>query len=311
MITRHRFLASTLAIASVAPTLVVAQSLVPLRIGSAASETFGEAYFTQAGGFFKAAGIEPTITSFANGAATAAALAGGSIDVGIGEATELANGIARGLPFGIFAGCALYTSAAPTTLLVVANTSNISGPKDFEWQTIAVPSLVSLSCTAVKAWLVQGGADLNSVRFVELTIAQMGVAVAHGTVAGAHIGEPALSAASDVKGIAKPYDAVGKQFLISDWFSTRDWLAKNAPLAKRLVDAIYASARWSNDHHDLTAPVLAQVAKLELERVKAMRRTRFATTLTAGLVQPVLDAAATYKALVRPMKAEELIVTVG
>lgn len=306
---RARLIALGAAVCGAAPTALAAQAEV-LRIGAGTTETFGEAYFALENGAFKDAGFDVAVQPFPNGATTAAAAAGGAIDVGIGEATELANGVARGLPFAAFAGAALYTSDAPTTLLCVAKTSAIASPPDLEGRIVAVPALVSLSSTAVKAWLVQGGADLAKVKFVELPIPQMGPAIVRGTIAAAHIGEPSLSAAVDIKPIAKPYDAVGNQFLISDWFTTRDWLARNRAAARRLTDAIYQTARWANDHHDLSAPIIARVAKLDPDRVRSMRRTRFATALDANLVQPVLDAAALYKALVRPMRAEELIVKV-
>ena len=82
---------------------------------------------------------------------------------------------------------------------------------------------------AVKAWLAKNGADVTRVNFIEMPTAAMVAAVERGTVAGAHFGEPFLSASGNaVKRVAAPYDAVGKSFLISDWFATRTWLSANA-----------------------------------------------------------------------------------
>lgn len=281
---------------------------VPLRAGAVAADTFGEAYYAADMGFFKAAGFDAEVTTFPNGAAMAAACAGGSIDVGAGEATELANGIARGLPFLIIAGGALYSSDAPTTLLCVQKTGPYRQAKDLEGQAIAVISLVSLNATAVKAWLVQNGADLGRVRFIELPPAEMPGALARGVVAAANFGEPVLTAAAaDILPIGKPYDAVAKQFLISDWFTTRDWLARNPDAARRLVAVIYQTARWANEHRDLSAALLAKYTKMDLDRIRGMRRTAFATSLDRRLIQPVLDVAARYKQLPREFNADELI----
>ena len=284
---------------------------VKIRIGSSRTDAFGAGFYAVDGGFFKAAGIDVEILTFSNGAAVAAACAGGSLDIGVGEVTELANGVAHGLPFALIAGAGLFATDAPTTMLCVAKDSPIKRPHDLEGKTIAVPVLVSLSAISVKVWLVKNGVDLNKVHFTEITTAAMPAAVQHGTVDAAHIGEPGLSIGrADIRPIATPYSSISKQFLISDWFTTRDWIAKNPELAKRVVSVAYQTAHWANAHQDLTAPIIAKYAGLDLATVHAMRRTRFASTLDAGLVQPVLDAAAQYGGLVRPMKADELIVKV-
>jgi NitT/TauT family transport system substrate-binding protein len=293
--------------AAFAPGAARAQA-VTVRIGQNANDAFGEGYYGADGGTFAAAGLNVEITTFPNGAAQAAACAGGAIDVGLGEATELANGIARGLPFAVFAGATLYDSAAPLQALIVAPDSTIRSAKDFEGQAIAVPALVSISSMAVKAWLVQNGANLGAVKFVELAQPAMAPAVVRGTVAGAHIGEPFFSAAgTTVRVVAKPAEAIAKSYLINEWFATRDWLAANAATARRLTAAIYDTARWANAHRDASALILAKYSKLDMDRIHAMNRARFATSLEPRLIQPVLDLAFTYGGLPRHFDAAEMI----
>jgi len=55
-----------------------------------------------------------------------------------------ANGIARGLPFAVFAGATLYDAAAPLQALIVAPDSTIRSAKDFEGQAIAVARWVKV-----------------------------------------------------------------------------------------------------------------------------------------------------------------------
>jgi NitT/TauT family transport system substrate-binding protein len=289
------------------PAVVRAQG-APIRVGALASDTFGMAYYAQDMGFFSKAGLNVQLLPFNNGSAQAEAAAGGSLDIGVGEATELANGVLRGLPFTIIAGGSLYNTNAPTTLLVVAKNSPIKTAKDLEGKTIAVPALVALTSTAVRAWLVQNGADLSKVRFVELPLSQQAEAIARGTVDAAHLGEPQLTAgAALVQPIAKPYDAIAKQFLISDWFTTKEWLAKNPETAKRFVSAVYETQRWANTHHDESLLILAKYAKYDPQKVRGMRRSMYATSCDPRLIQPVLDAGAKYKALAKPFNAADLI----
>jgi NitT/TauT family transport system substrate-binding protein len=287
---------------------VRAQAAATLRIGQNANDAFGEGYYAADNGFFTAAGLNVEITTFPNGAAQAAAAAGGAIDIGLGEATELANGIARGLPFAVFAGATIYDAAAPLQALIVAPDSTIRTAKDFEGQAIAVPALISISSMAVKAWLVKNGADLNKVKFVELSQPAMGPAVVRGTVAGAHIGEPFFSAAgTTVRVVSQPAESIAKSYLINEWFATRDWLAANPATLKKVVGVIYDTARWANTHRDLSAVILSKYSKLDLDRVRTMNRARYATTLEARLIQPVLDLAFTYGGLPRKFQASELM----
>lgn len=300
-------LAGGAATSAFVPAIGRAQTPV-IRMGQNANDVFGEGYYGLDQGIFAASGLNVEITTFANGAAQAAACAGGAIDVGLGEATELANGIIRGLPFGAFAGGALYDSTAPISALIVAADAPVRTAKDLEAQTVAVPSLVSVSAVAVKAWLVQLGADLAKVKFTELSQPAMVAAVQRGTVAAAHVGEPFLSAGgTTIRRITAPNDAIAKQWLINEWFATRDWLKANAATARRLVTAVYNTARWANVNHDASAVILAKYAKLDLDRIHGMTRVQYATTLEPRLVQPVLDQAFTYGSLPRHFDASEMI----
>jgi len=297
--------------AGVAATLFPARAraqAATIRIGQNATDTFGEGYYAADNGAFEAAGLKVTVSTFANGAAQAEACAGGAIDVGLGEATELANGISHGLPFAIFAGGSLYNTTAPTTFLCVGSDSQARVAKDFEGRIIAVPSLVSLSSVSVKAWLVQNGADLTKVHFVEMPQSVMAAAIVRGSIAAAHIGEPSLSGTGQtLHRIATPYDAIAKQFQISSWFAGRDWLKANATTVKVLTGVIYQTARWANAHTDDSATILAKYSKMDVDGVRRMTRTRYATSLDPRLIQPVLDTAFAFGGLPRAMRATDMI----
>jgi NitT/TauT family transport system substrate-binding protein len=300
-------LAAAAAAGAFAPSRARAQSPT-IRIGQNAVDTFGEGYYAADRGVFAAAGLNVEVLTFPNGAAQAAACAGGTIDVGLGEATELANGISRGLPFAIFASGSLYDTAAPTTALCVAANAPFKVAKDFEGQTIAVPVLTSLSSMAVKAWLVKNGAQLARVSFIEIPLGAMAAAIERGTVAAGHIGEPFLSAAgATVRRLASPYDAVAKKFVISDWFATRSWLAANPATVKRFAELIYDTARWANTHHDESAPILAKYTKIDVDVIRKMRRVSYATSFQPQLIQPVLATALAYGGLSRQIEVSELI----
>jgi NitT/TauT family transport system substrate-binding protein len=311
MPTRSRALGLLGACAAI-PSALLAQTPATIRIGSVAADAYAEPFYGSDMGFFKNAGIDAAVTAFSSSGAAAAACAGGAIDVALTDISVIANAANRGVSFAAFAGGGLYGPRSSTTALCAPRNSPYRQAKDFEGQSIAVVTLVSVSSVAVKAWLEKNGADINKVKIVEMPFPEMGPALSRGAVQAAFIAEPSLSQIPpDVAVIADPYGAIAKTFFICTWYSTRDWLSKNSDLAKRLAGAVYETARWANRHRDLSAPILGKYSKLPLSAIRQMRRSEYGTSLTAALLQPVLDAGFAYKAIPRQVDAASLMVNVS
>jgi NitT/TauT family transport system substrate-binding protein len=309
-LSRSRALA-LLGSAAAIPAVARAQAATTIKIGSVAADSYAEPFYGADMDFFKRAGIDAQIVPFASSGAAAAACAGGAVDVALTDIAVIANAVTRGVPFTAFAGSGLYAPGSVTTALCALKSSPYQKAKDFEGQTIAVVTLVSVRSVAVKAWLTKNGADLSKVKIIELPCPEMGTALQRGTVQGAFIAEPSLSQVPpEVQVIADPYGAIAKAFLISVWFTSHEWLAKNTDASKHLVRAIYDTARWANRNRDQTAAILAKYSKLPLERVQHMRRAEYATSLTTPLLQPVLDAGYEYKAIARQVDAATLMTKV-
>jgi len=288
-----------------------AQETTPVRIGFVLGDTYSQAIYGQQAGIFAKAGIDAQLTVLANAGAVAAAVAGGSLDVATGDIVSLSNAINHGVSVTLLAGGALYSSNAPTTLLCVDAASAIRSAKELEGKSIAVITLVGLGTASTKAWLAQNGADPTKISFLELPTSSMQPALDRGAVAAAVIGEPGLTSVRDkIRVIGKPYDAIAKSFLISEWFTTPDWLAHNPALAKRVVAAIYDTARWANAHQEQTLPMLAAYLKLDPQNLHGTTRAVYATRLAASDIQPVIDVAVKYHAVERSLKAEDYIAKV-
>ena len=63
------------------------------------------------------------------------------------------------------------------------------------------------------------------------------------------------------------------------------------------------TADWANANHDRAAEILLKYTKIDSHR----SHVRFARTLTAAIVQPVLDAGAQYKMLDKSVASSDLI----
>jgi NitT/TauT family transport system substrate-binding protein len=298
---------SLLGASVLAPRLAAAQT-AKIRIGAPASDTFAIAFFAADGGFYQRAGLDVSVTVFPGSGPVTTAVAGGALDVGLTDLVQLANAFNRGVPLSAICGGGLYTPADSTTELCVGKNSTIRTAKDFEGQTIGVITLASISAVAVRAWLTQHGADAQKVKLVEMPFAEMAPAIARGTVAGAYLAEPVMSQVlPELRIVASPYDAIAGHFLISLWFSSNDWIANNRDTAHKLVRAIGEAAKWANAHRDLTLPMLVKYAKLDPDKTAGMRRARYETSLDPRLLQPVLDIAASYHAIEKPVAAPSVI----
>ena len=274
-----------------------AQNTATVRIGATANDTYAEAYYAQDKAFFTAAGLDAPITTFTNGAAVSAAIASGALDVGISNPVQLANAVSHGIPFVYFAGGAYYSTSAPTTVLCVAANSKIRSPKDFAGTTIAVSALKDLTDLSKSVYLEKNGVGADTVKTTELAFAEMGPALERGTVAGAVISEPSLTNAvqsGQARVFAKVFDALAPRFLISGWFTTKDWYAKNTALAKRMQATFYQTARWANANHDESGKILMKYSKVSPDTIAKMTRCVYAETITPQLIDPLL--AISYKA---------------
>jgi NitT/TauT family transport system substrate-binding protein len=160
------------------------------------------------------------------------------------------------------------------------------------------------------AWIDQNGGDIKSVKLIETPFSEMGVALESGRIAAATFAEPFLSAAlvsGQARVIGNASDCVAKHFMVTGWFSTTDWLAKNAATAKRLQTVMLQIARWANANRPETQLILPKYTKLTPEVAARMTRIRYGDTKPdPTLIQPVIDIAVKYGGM-QSMRAADLI----
>jgi NitT/TauT family transport system substrate-binding protein len=280
----------------------------PLRFGAAGSESFDEAFLLVDGGFLSRAGVAGEAELLTNGPRITEAILGGSMDIGMSDILQLANAVNHGFPLGFFAGGSVYNTDAPTTVLCVAANGPIRTAKDLTGKTIGLQGLKTLAEVSTREWLRTRDVDPDKINFIEIGPALAVPTLLRGTVDAAVVSEPFVSAGGDeIRRFGKPYDTVAKQFYISAFYAKRDWLAKNDATARKVQQAIYATARWTNTHHDESAVLLSKRLKMEPDRLKKMTRATFSTGLDPKLMQPVLNIATKYGLLEKPVDAATLI----
>jgi NitT/TauT family transport system substrate-binding protein len=298
----------TLSIAS--PAAVAAPDPITINVGIQPGDATAEGFYAQDMGFFKDAGLDVKLTFLLNGPALTSALASGALDLAVASVGVVATGHEHGLPLKYVAPAAMYTGAPPTTTLVVAKDSTVKDAADLNNTTIAINGLRDLTQFTTMAWLDKHGADLKTIKFIEIPFSEMAVAVQQHRVSAALLNEPFLEAAKPTtRELGNAQSAIGPRFLIMGWFGNESWIQNNPEAVRRFRNAIQKTAQWANTHHDKSAEILLKYLKLQPEIAKTMTRAAYDTsgTMNPSLMQPVIDAAAKYGTLTKSFPASELI----
>jgi NitT/TauT family transport system substrate-binding protein len=267
-----------------------------IRIATPGNDGNALAYYAQDTGTFKKFGIDSHIETLraGSGSGVAAAVAGGSADIGEGDIVAVAAAREHGIPLTLLAPSFQHRSTSPITALVVAKNGDIRGAKDLNGKIIAEPSLTGPAKIATVLWLRRNGADPQTVKFVEMPQISMAAAVTRGTVAAAATTEPNLTAAlDDVQVLGYVYDAIGSVVQVTAWFSTEAWADANPDAARRFVAALRQTAIWANDprHHAQSGAILERYISFPPELLAKMHRATYGEAFETALMQPLLDAA--------------------
>jgi NitT/TauT family transport system substrate-binding protein len=309
----RRFVLRSLLAAATAPLVPVpigAQTTPParIRIAITSADNFAEGYYAQDAGFFTKAGLDVEVVGMTTGAQISAAVAGGSIDIGMSNTVQLVNAMTHGAPFVIVAAGSVYSNAIPSSALAVAKDSPLRTARDLEGKTCSVTALKDLTQIGPALWMQHNGADPSKTRFVEIPFSEVAAALDRGTIDAGMLAEPWLSAANGttVRVFARVFSDIAPFFVLSPWFSTADYYRANTDLVRRFSRAIYDTARWVNTHHHETAAILAKYAKIDPAVLEHMSRSSFATSLDPAQFQPVLTAMHKFGAIDKPLQAETL-----
>jgi NitT/TauT family transport system substrate-binding protein len=274
-----------------------ADDTAPVRVSTNPIDSGAEVYYADDLGFFAKAGLRVQIEPGQNGAAIAAAVAADAIDIGYADIGALSKAHSRGIDFSIIAPAAMWDSSAPVNVLMVAKDSPVHGAKDLNGKTIAVPGLGTGAALAVNAWLEANGADLSTIKFIELSYAAMPAALEAGRIDAAHVAEPFVSVAKQkARVLALADDALGKVYLRTVWFSRTSWAQAHPDIVARFAAVMSQTAKWANDKRNQgkSAAILVQHTKIDPAVVAAMVRVRYGESLDVPLLQPEINANAKY-----------------
>jgi NitT/TauT family transport system substrate-binding protein len=280
-----------------------AQGIVTLKLGATPRESTAEGYYALDRGFFKKRGINLEITQLNGGAAVAAAVVGGDLQIGNSNILQLAQAFGHNVPLVILCPAGIHDALHPNTLCVVAADSPIVSPKGLNGKVVAGVSVGGLDQLCVSVLIDKSGGDSSTVKFIEMPQGEMADALAAGRIAAANLSDPELTAAGNrVRPIGDAEGSLARVTLETGWFTTRDWLASNKDAARRFAAAIFEAGNWSMANPNDAAVILERATGFH----ESTARQRFATTFDFNAIQVMLDAAAKYKMLGK-INAEDFV----
>jgi NitT/TauT family transport system substrate-binding protein len=312
MANRAAFLTAAGALVA-APAIVRAQALTKIRVAAGADGDCIGALWGASSGIFAKYGLDVDVMRLNSGSAVAAAVAGGSIDVGKSSVFNMITAHSKGIPFFIEAPCTLYLASAPDFGILVARDSKARDGRDMIGKIIAVPALGDYSTITTQAWMDKNNGDSKSLKFLEIPPSAMGDSVAAGRVDAAVIAEPLLSEfvkTGKCRVFGRPIDALGKRMVVTVYFCSVDFAQKNADALGRFRKGLNEAAAYALAHRSQMIPIVSKYTGLDPSTValqQAPNLASMANLLDPSLIQPTIDAAATYKAIPKSFPVKELI----
>jgi len=286
-----------------------APALPTVRVATQAFDDMIAMLYAQRLGWFQRAGLDVQVErQTTSGAAIGAAILGGTFDIGKMGLSDVIEAHEKGIPFVIVAPAGIYTSALPTTGLLVLKDGPIVGGKDLNGKIVAQTSLGDIGSVTLDAWMDQNGGDWHSIHYVEMPMSAIPAAIEAGRVDAGGSLEPVLAQAlaSGKYRLIPTYSAVAPTFAYAVWVTTRDWADKHRAIVKTLASVLAQAAAYTNAHHAETAPMMAEITKIPLPIIQKMKRVACATSLDPTLVQPFIDLAAKYHNIARAFRASEI-----
>lgn len=285
-------------------------STVTLRIGASPDDGTTPLLYARSAGLFQRAGLSIDLQKFTSGSAIAAAVAGGSLDIGRANTFSLVTAVSKGIPFVAIAPVESYRSETPTLALLVAASSTLQMPRDFIGKTIAVSSLGDLYSIAIRTWLDKNGVDPASVHLVELPQTALLAALDQGRIDGAGATEPLIQSALSThryRILGKVFDAIAPRFLIACFFANTAWVDSHRDLVERFIRVVRAADVYLSAHENESPALLAPFMQIDPATLAGIPHPFRPAYLEPSDLQPVIDVLAGNQLIPKTFPARSMI----
>jgi NitT/TauT family transport system substrate-binding protein len=301
----------SIAAAVAAPTVLRAQSAVKLRVIATPFDASGPVFYAKDLGYFDKAGLDVDIVTPQNPGITVSAVAGGSIDIGYINITQVELAFAKGIPLRILVPSSMSTTnqGRQGDAIMIAKNSPIKTVKDFEGKTLGTAPLKSLGDYSFNAWAAARGADPSKIKWVEIPFVACNDAVTTGRIDGSFTIEPFVTqaVAAQQQIFCHPFSSIGTRFITAAYCVTPAWADANKDVARRFAAAIHDAAVWGNKNPVASGKIVSKYSKIDEATIAAMARTPYAEALDPADLQPTIDFLVKNKLVDTGFRGQDLI----
>lgn len=297
----------------IAPTMpgASAQGLPTLLAAAAPSDDVSAVLYGIRSGIFRRLGLNVEMRSMANSATIAAAIVGGSLQLGSGPVYTTLMAHLRGVPLEIVAPSSVITPDYPFALIVKKD-SSIQSARALAGKTYGSNSVGDMNSIVLLAWVEQNGGDPKALRGVEIPFTAMPAALDEGRIDSAILLGPLLLRALDsgnYRVVARPLGVLvvgDRKPLLTAWYTSSSFAAANPRVIQLFVRGILEAGVYANAHHAETAPLSAEFSGVDVSVVQRLPRVLFRESIDPRDAQPLLDVLFKYKAIDKRLDAREL-----
>jgi NitT/TauT family transport system substrate-binding protein len=287
-----------------------AQTAAPLiRVGTGPNDPSLTLVYADKGGVFKRAGLNVEVTRQTTTSVMAAAVVGGSLEIAQGSSLGAIQAIAKGLPLTLIGNLAIYNPDSPDAALIVLTDSPIRTAKDLEGKTMAGVALADMNTISTQMWLTARGADVSTLKYVEVPASASLAALEQNRIAAATVYEPFYStfvATGKVRVLGYPYESISRRFADSVIYAEKTWAVGHGELIARFLRALNEATAYVAAHEAETAPLLAQFVGAQTAAANVHHPQR-AVAISPADIQPMIDAAAKFNAIPKAFPAQDII----
>ncbi len=288
----------------------LAQDKIALRVAYVPATPALAAWVALDKGFFDAQHLNVSLTPVQNVSLIPSAL-GKQFDVGTATAVDLIKAAAGGLNVVAIAGGHLEDKDHATNAFVVRKGSGIKSVKDLPGKIVATPSIGAILHVALRYWMTKEGADINSVRFVEVPFPNMADQMAAGRIDAATAAQPFADRMINAgnPSLGNELLPVANPALATVWISDRSWAEANKPAVAGWTAALRQAAAFISKSPEEARHILAKYTKLPAPVIESISLPRFETNLQASELDVWIRVLRQLNQVQKPMDASKLLAT--
>lgn len=261
----------------------------PVKIRLASQPTYFHAYVAEKLGYFKDAGLDVEISTFAYGPPIIEGFTSGDLDVGFMGDMPIYSGIANGLDLEIIGSVG---ASNRNQGIAVRDAANIKQLSDLKGKKVAVP-FGSNANIFLYLLLEKGGLKPEDVEIVNLGPADGVTTLINGAIDADVIWEPNLSKAAEKgNGVSILRRADDLKLFVSPVVARKEFAAQHPEEIAKLLGALEKAAQWSAANQDKAVEILHAKTEADPAALKLfLELNDLALPLTQGKIDSLVKGA--------------------